>query len=434
MNVPQSRAIRKVEPGNTICLKFGRGVGKSWFQRFLWYYLIAKYDGVERPGVPGLRGIRIVLLTPTFKHATDTHAKLLASELEKTWRFLGGKINRTKWLIEFPGGSWLQFFGAESADNARGIRCDVVSIDECDDIEQDVYDSIVIPWFSEPWSLAIKIATGTPKRGRHGLLYKLWRLGKDGVANHFSFHATYRDVPENVSASYVAAVKATTPPATFAREWEADEDAAEGLVYSMFDDFHVRQPRWDTQWTEVIVGVDWGWEDPQVYLSIGIMGSGREAVCWVVDEQYESHKTISWWSDQARRLEQRFPGAKWFADPSKPSDIETIKRDGGVRIVKSTAHTIEEGVTAVADRFVIRQRDPEDESSKFAKLYIHPRCTNLIKELGMYRRKRDPKNKERILDDIEDKNNHGPDALRYALFSRFGSPSRGMTSSGGGFQ
>lgn len=447
LNKPQSKVFRHLKPHTTLCLKFGRGCGKTFFQRFIWYYLVSQWDGKQREGVPGLRGIRIVLLMPTFKQATDNYAALVQNELDGDWAFLGGKINKTKWRIEFPGGSWIQFFGAENADSARGIRCDVVSIDECDDVDQGVFDAIVQPWFSEPWSIGIKVATGTPRRGRYGLLYKLWRLGQEGASGFYSIHATYRDVPEIVSREYVEQVRLTTTPELFAREWEANEDAAEGLVYSIFREaFHVRAPLPNTRWTEVIVGADFGWEDPGVYLVAGVQGNGRDATIHVIEEVYRQHQANGWWNEEAKRINRAYPGARWYPDPSRPDRAADL-RSLGCRI-QDVDNAIDGGVGAVADRLIVRslgeQRCKACDAlgcaacaatpSTMARLYVAPTCMNTRAEFGLYRRKRDPRNKERVLDDIEDKNNHAMDALRYAIFSRFGGPSRTRSDSGAGWQ
>jgi len=89
---------------------------------------------------------------------------------------------------------------------------------------------------------------------------------------------------------------------------------------------------------------------------------------------------------------------------------------------------------AVADRLIIRQSDPDDERTKYSRLYVSPKCKNLIREMGLYRRKRDSKNKDLVLDEIEDKHNHSLDSARYFLFSRFGGPSRTMSESGAGYE
>lgn len=420
LNRPQAEAHRVITRDTTTCLPWGRGVGKSWYQRLNWYMNVAEWDGKYRPGSP-YPGVRIVLLMPTFKHCVDVHAALLEAELLGQWKFLNGQINRTKWRVEFPGGSWLQFFGAKEADSARGLRCDLVSLDECDDIEPSVNDAVVSPWFSEPHSLRIKIACGTPLRGRYGLLYKLHELGRKGTPGFHSFHATYRDVPETVSAEYVESIRQTTLPSLFSREWECNFDSAEGLVYDIFEeDYHVRTPPVDLHFNEYLIGVDHGYEDPGVFILIGISGSGRDSVCWILDEIYQTKQEETWWVNQARSVRQKYPRARWYPDPARPDRIAALKHKAGIVVpVETVDNAIDDGVSSVADRLV---RRPGVDGSRTARLFVSPKCNHTIKEFGLYRRKRDPRNKDQILEAIEDKNNHAMDAIRYAIFNRFGKP------------
>lgn len=415
---PQTRAWRALQRNNNVCIPWGRGVGKSFFVRLCWYLLVAQWDGRTRPGA-SQTGVRIVLLMPTLEQAKKVHAHMMLGELEGQWRFLGGRIDRSTWRVTFPGGSWIQWVTAERARNIRGLRCDFVCVDECDDIDRETFEAIVVPWFSEPHSLGMSLTAGTPTRGRHGLLYRKYRMGLDGAPNHFAFHATYRDVPEYVDNARVERERPFTDPALFAREWLCDFDAAEGLVYPLFrPELHVREPHKQVVWTEVLVGVDHGYEDAGVFLVVGVAGSGRDAVCHVLEEVYEQHQVETWWVAKARGIKSRFPSARWFADPSQPARIEALRRDAGVRITGAD-NAREDGVGCVADRLAPRRLD---DGGEYARLYVHPACRNLIREFGLYRRKRDPKNRERVLDDIQDGHDHAADSLRYALFSRFGKP------------
>jgi hypothetical protein len=151
LNRPQSLAHQALQPGNSVCIPWGRGVGKSWFEREVWYENVARWDGVIREGTSrGLsyrqRGVRIVHIMPTFKACKDVHQEKVEQELlgrGTDWEFLGAKVDRTRWHFSFPGGSWIQWFGTREANSARGIRCDIVTADECDDIDPGVIDSIV---------------------------------------------------------------------------------------------------------------------------------------------------------------------------------------------------------------------------------------------------------------------------------------------------
>lgn len=419
LNWPQTQARRAFVPGATVVLPWGRGVGKSQFQRLMWWLAIAELDGRTRVGCRDLKGVRIILLAPTRKQAVDIHAKKIEQELGGAWAFLGGNVNKASWRIDFPGGSWVQMFGSESADSIRGLRCDIVSIDECDDVDSSAYDAVVLPWLSEPWSLKQRILGGTARRGRYGLLYRMHTMGLDNVGKVKTFPATYRDAPEHVDASFVEEVKSKTPPEIFAREWECNFDAGEGLVYSMFlRDFHVRLPDPYMRWREVIIGVDHGYEDPGVMLVVGVAGSSQDVVCHVLEEFYQTKQVESWWITRAQELAARYPGAKWYADPSMPARIEALRRGAKIMMLGAD-NAIEDGVHAVADKLFVRFFQNGD---RYARLYVAPRCTNLIREFGMYRRKRDPKDKERVLDSIDSANDHALDALRYAIFSHFGAP------------
>lgn len=447
-----------------------------------WYLPIAEFDGMPRGfgGAPeSFRGVRVVHLMPTFKQCKDIHLKAVELELlarGSDWNFLGPKPDRTRWEIKFPGGSWLQWFGTKEADSARGLRCDIVTVDECDDIEPGVLDAIVRPWFSEEFSLRKILIGGTPRRGRFGLLYREYAAGlfgaevrrqplaaiqsqadvfrRDALRRRFSFHATYREAPGNVDQRYVAEQRAVMPPEVFKREWECDFDSAEGLVYSVFrGGYHVREVDPRIPFTEILIGVDHGYEDPGVFLVIGVQGQGRDAVLWLLEEVYETHKTTSWWVAKARELATRYPHSpnrpvRWYADPSQPATIEALNKEAGLgdRIVAGM-NAIDDGVAAVADRIVVRMRDGEERckvcdsigcaackaKKGFARFYVSPKCKETIREFGAYRRRRDPKDPERTTDSIEDRWNHAMDAVRYAIFSRFGAPTYGRTQSGAGW-
>ncbi len=432
LNRPQFNAFKLVRPGVLLTLVFGRGVGKSYTQRRIWYKLISEWEHRERPGRRGLFGVRIILLCPTFKNATDTYANALLNELATAFAFLGGVVNRSKWRVDFPGGSWIQFFGAENMDAARGMRCDVVSADECDDIDESSFAAVANPWLSEPWSLRIRILSGTPRRGRFGLLYHSYALGfeldSDGNKKHqncFGLHATYRDAPRQVDVKAVEELRLTTDPQLFAREWEASFDSGDALVYPFRYDQHVRPIASRAGWSEIIGGMDWGWADPAALVVCGVRGQGRDATVHVFREVYKSQQPLSWLVQQAKALQSSFPTMRWWADPSQPANID-VMRSAGIR-VEAADNDIPSGVTAVADRLFPRVNA---DGSVLPRLFVDPSCTNTIKEFSNYRRKRDPRDKDHVLDKIEDRYNHAMDALRYAIFNRFGTPPATKTVSG----
>lgn len=89
-----------------------------------------------------------------------------------------------------------------------------------------------------------------------------------------------------------------------------------------------------------------------------------------------------------------------YADAANPGNISLIKRQGYmIQPAKKWAGSVEDGLSHL---------------KSYRKIIIHPRCVDLIHEFENYSWKIN-KMTEEILAIPEDKNNHGIDALRYAL-------------------
>lgn len=415
---PQSRAYELIQPDTTTTLMWGRGTGKSFFMRQLMWLLIAEHRWRPREGagVP-FNGIRIAWVMPTLKSFRDVHARLLEAENDGPWAWLGGKLNRGTLGIDFPDGSWVQPTPAleHTSRGGRGLRVDVALGDEIDDVDPPVWDAVVEPWFTEPWSKRIRIVGGTPRRGRHGLLYSMFRLGKDQHPGFGSVHATYLDSPETVDARAAEKAKARTPKSVFAREWMADPDSAEGLVYAFDENHHIKIPPDGTVFNRFVVGVDHGWEHPGAFILVGVTGYGEDAKAWVLEEAYHSGKPNQEWNQLATEWSERYHHPEFFCDPSRPDRIHDLRAAGAS--VKDADNSVQAGIARVADRLAVI---PDEYGGESAHLYVHPKCINIIREFKAYKRKPDPLAADRYLDDIVKRNDDALDALRYSLMGVFG--------------
>lgn len=422
---PQSEAWQILSQGkpSTLCLEWGRGTGKSHFQRHagIWMQVAThwKRRAVNELGKE-FSGVRVAGLMPTLKQFRDVHAELLEQECYGDWKFLGGELNASTLEISFPNGSWFKPVPAAMATSktGRGIRCDVILGDECDDIDPSVRAAVAKPWLSEKFppgqSIKHEIYGGTYRRGRYGLLYQLRKFGLDPeLPRYHTIHATYRDCPEIVDSEEVEDARRTTPKAIFAREWECDPDSAEGLVYPFEEDFHVREiaPEAYAR-SRIVVGADHGWMDPGVLLEFAIIGHGQDAILWATREFYASERPNSEWDSIVR---QHYQGVRIWADPSRPDRIADYRRAGAH--CQGADNAIEAGVARLTQLMSKRE---DENGAEFCQFYVSRNCPNLIRELGCYRRKRDPHTPDAFLEQIEDKNNHACDAGRYVAISEFG--------------
>lgn len=422
---PQAKAWGIISAGKpaTVCLDWSRGTGKSQFLRQGGIFmLVAQHWNRVATNELGqtYRGIRVAGLMPTLKQFRDVHAQLLEQDCYDKFKCLGGKLNRSTLGITFPNGSWFIPVPAAVATSksGRGLRCDAVVGDECDDIDPGVRASVVKPWFSElfPPDQAVKLEVygGTYRRGRYGLLYQLREFGRDPTLERYHWlRATYRDCPEIVDPAEVEDARRTTPKAIFAREWECDPDSAEGLVLPFDEDFHVREiPEHAMRGARVVVGCDHGWVDPGSLIEYALVGHGRDAILWAVREHYASERPNQEWD---AIVHKHYQGTRIWADPSRPDRIADYRKAGAN--CQGANNEIEAGIARLVQ--LMSKREDEDGVTR-CQFYVSRNCPNLIREMGCYRRKRDPNNPDGYLEQIVDKDNHAIDPTRYVAIMEFG--------------
>lgn len=395
----QRAALKALVPGWIITLAWGRGSGKSVFLDNAIHYL-----ALQEPR-------HIGLIMPELKQARNTHwvPRLFGQFANDLSDYITGPPNKTNLSVEYRNGSRLSTWGAENAHGILGQRFDVIVQDETDNIDPAIEAAVIRPTFSRSGQRSIWLRAGTPRRGRHGTLYAGWEKAKKGEPGHVAFRVPSSD-SYWVDQAWLAEVKRTTDPRIFKREYECDFDASEGLVYDLFDeDFHVREPPADIEWNDVLIGCDHGYEDPGVGLLIGIQGHGQDATAWVLEEIYENHKTEDWWCDKWRTWMKWYPQALFYGDPSQPALLQAYKKKAGVRLRGRRAdnvvdNSLQDGIAAVAHRLMKFSWQGQEH----ARLYVSKRCPNIIREMGLYKRRPETRNAEDMIytEDIVDKDNH----------------------------
>ncbi len=419
----QTRARRLLRPGVTATLPWGRGSGKTYFDRALVHAFTL-----------GEPHSHVGIIYPTLKRARQVIWSQLKPDYTNELRSVVASRDMTNLEVTFRNGSRLTTWGAENANAIRGQRFTHVIQDETDEIHPDVETAVIEPTFSYVGLNFVWVKTGTPSRGRHGILFRDYTRGQQGTPGYVSMLVRSADSPQ-VKSDWLARIKQTTPPSIFAREYDCNFDAAEGVVYGdVFARANIDEPPAGTIWSDIIIGIDHGWEHPGVFLLIGVLGKGRDATLWVLEEIVAKHKTEDWWVERLTEWLGWYPGAKVYPD-HMPARVEVFRRKCGARNqpVDKSEGSVEDGIGMVA---TLMMPAMGLRGEMRPKLMVSPRCMNLLTELGhgsvgqdtvvegVYRRKRDPQNPERFLDEVEKRNDDCCDALRYAAYNYFGGPDR----------
>ena len=190
-------------------------------------------------------------------------------------------------------------------------------------------------------------------------------------------------------------------------------NAAEGNIFTNFDpSFHVVDKL--PEMLDYFVGVDWGYNNPTAMTLIGI---DRDGIYYAIDEWYQSGRLVDaslagelnakGWNKNGTRGQMP---SYVYADSEDPASCEALRRVTGWSVVPAAkpAGSVVDGIRIIQQ---LLQKGGNDK----ARLYFHPRCVNLIGQMGGYRWK---KVRGRELDEPVKENDHSVDSLRYTIFSR----------------
>lgn len=177
-----------------------------------------------------------------------------------------------------------------------------------------------------------------------------------------------------------------------------DWGIVEGLVYESWEErlFSVDEVR-KTPGIKPAFGLDFGYTNDPTALFCGLIDTGSKTL-WVFDEIYKtgmSNEDIAVAVTEAGYAKERIR-----ADSAEPKSIDRLYALGLTRIrrARKGKDSVSNGIDFIQDY----------------KIFIHPRCTNFLTEIGNYTWDTDTKTGKKLNRPIDDFN-HLMDAMRYAL-------------------
>lgn len=186
-------------------------------------------------------------------------------------------------------------------------------------------------------------------------------------------------------------------PETYQHVWEgAFLTLTDAQVFS--GKFEVDEFEPEANWDGPYFGVDFGFK-PDPLAAVEVYVHAKRV--WIRREAYKSGVEIDGTADFITRRMPKIKSHVSRADSAEPKTISYLTRNGLPKMegVKKWPNSIVEGV-----RFL----------RGFEKIIIHPDCPSTARDFRLYSHKTDRLTGD-ILPDIVDANNHGIDALRYAL-------------------
>jgi PBSX family phage terminase large subunit len=399
---PQQRAVHSSEARFKV-LNWGRRTGKSTF---------AVNECLRRAfDIPG----RYFIVAPTYRQAKNIYWMDIAfTHIPKE---LIKKKNEAELYITLLNGSTIELKGADNPDSLRGTGIKGVVLDEYAFMRPDVWSYIIEPQLSDAKGWAIFISTPSGYNWFHDIHmfskgYRKNEDGKwdlefpDGRPNWFYSHATTYDNP-HMPPDEIERIRKETDEDEFGQEYLAEFRKMKGLVYEEFSQpvhvvYHEANPNW-----QYYITADFGFTNPSAVL---LVGADRDDNWYILDEVYETGLTTELLATRIKNMiGGRFITAL-YGDSAAAQSIadlavfglylQPVKKEG------SNEGSIIAGIREVARRLKVQ------ELSGKPKLFINPKCANIIYEFEAYHwpDKQFDRNQREVPVKQDD---HALDALRY---------------------
>lgn len=327
------------------------------------------------------------------------------------------KWNASRNVLWLVGGVKVMFRTADKPENLVAGGLNGIWIDEAARCKPDVWGENVYSTLADKGGWAL---FSTTPLGKNWFFHEVWSHTQLGREQHFDgYHGIHFKTVDNTAMPRLVAeakrARLELPEPVYLRNYAASFDAFKGKVYEDFLDgrTHIVDRVPFSKFKRRVAGVDWGYANPGVQLEAGIDTDDR---IWVYREDYRQRLSMApppgapnapCWTNLFKIARHRRGVGRWWADPSEPEHIATVK-EHGVPEMRAAPNDVMPGLEAVATMLKPVQRRG-DTSRGDPALYIHRGCRNLREELSSYRYRDDSEKPIK-------ENDHAVDALRYLVF------------------
>lgn len=210
------------------------------------------------------KNFRFYIVSRSFNQADKMFVEI--------WKMCKGqpfyyKKNDIKRQIMFRNGAEIRLFSAEQGvDALQGYTCELLVIDECAYISEDVIDA-VMPYVNVSKGPIIMFSTPRTKSGQ---FYNYYSMGLSGDENVYSYDWVNYDVSELLSPSKLELYRKTVDPLKFKTYYLGEFLDNESEFFGDFSQSVKDKPH---TWLEpVVFGIDWAGSTGGDYTAISIIG------------------------------------------------------------------------------------------------------------------------------------------------------------------
>ena len=282
----------------------------------------------------------------------------------------------TDFIYTFKNGSYIELFGLEDPDKAKGPGRDILFVNEANLVSKALYDQLLIR------------TTGQVFLDWNPADFVSWVYDIADDPENKRIHSTYLNNLTNLSERQIKAIeKYKDLPDDFM--WKVyglgERGAAKELIYTQWKQYD-QAPDGD-----IFYGLDFGYVHPAALVKV----THHEGQNYFEEIIYQSGLTLS---DLSRIIKEKLPErATIYADAAEPKSIEELYRQGFN--IKPAVKDVWAGIMKM----------------KSYPINIHYHSQNLRREFQSYKWKKD-KN-DNIIEEPVKANDDAIDACRYAVYT-----------------
>ena len=310
-------------------------------------------------------------VAPSYRQARQIawmKLKKILAELRWVMRF-----NETELTVYLKNNSMICLRGADNPDSLRGVGIDFLVIDECADIDEQAWTTVLRPTLSDTRGKVL--FAGTPKG--HNWFYDLFQKGKSQEDGEWSSHLYTTEQGGWVDAQEIEQAKKDLSAKVFRQEYQATWETYTGVVFYAFDMVQSVKNYVLTDDDRIIhVGVDFNLDPISAVCSvirgdtmfifdeIQIYGSNTDELCEEIMTRYPGKKIVCY-PDPSCVARRTSAGGR--------TDLSILQNNGFVCKVLKKHAPIRDRVNSVNSKFL--------NANNERKLFISPKCKNLLNTL-----------------------------------------------------
>lgn len=325
--------------------------------------------------------IRISMVSHSLPHIKRGVYRDFKNILEQ-WNIWDEKDFRyTDFIYTFKNGSYIELFGLEDPDKAKGPARDILFVNEANLISKALFDQLLIRTTGQvflDWNPADFISwvyevADNPKNKRIHSTYlnNISNLSDSQVRNI----EQYKDLPDDFMWKVYGLGERGSAKEIIYTQWKQYDEAPDG---------------------DVFYGLDFGYVHPAALIKV----THHEGQNYFEEIVYQSGLTLS---DLSRLIKEKLPErATIYADAAEPKSIEELYRQGFN--IKPAQKDVWAGIVKM----------------KSYPINLHYNSKNLRREFMSYKWKKD-KN-DNVIEEPVKANDDLMDACRYAIFTHLTKP------------